>query len=70
MKRAYFFCGVCRRVTFEKYLGKGKKILLVLIRQFSCLLCRLHLRDLQKNQVNLKHWRNERLLLYHHLSRF
>ncbi|XP_042357359.1 uncharacterized protein LOC121954097 [Plectropomus leopardus] len=37
-------------VKLEKYLGKGKKILLVLIRQFSCLLCRLHLKDLEKNQ--------------------
>ncbi|XP_039993991.1 prostamide/prostaglandin F synthase-like [Xiphias gladius] len=40
-------------VTLGKYLGKGKKILLVLIRQFSCLLCRLHLKDLQKNQRSL-----------------
>ncbi|XP_019133487.2 uncharacterized protein LOC104937232 isoform X1 [Larimichthys crocea] len=40
-------------VTFEKYLGKGKKILLVLIRQFSCLLCRLHLKDLEKKQSSL-----------------
>ncbi|KAI3367154.1 hypothetical protein L3Q82_008211 [Scortum barcoo] len=40
-------------VTLEKYLGKGKKILLVLIRQFSCLLCRLHLKDLEKNQRSL-----------------
>ncbi|TKS87042.1 Prostamide/prostaglandin F synthase [Collichthys lucidus] len=40
-------------VTFEKYLGKGKKILLVLIRQFSCLLCRLHLKDLEKEQSSL-----------------
>ncbi|XP_037602465.1 uncharacterized protein LOC119474503 isoform X1 [Sebastes umbrosus] len=37
-------------LILEKYLGKGKKILLVLIRQFSCLLCRLHLKDLEKNQ--------------------
>ncbi len=48
----YCFCVLCRAVTLEKYLGKGKKILLVLIRQFSCLLCRLHLKDLEKNQVN------------------
>ncbi|XP_035467408.2 prostamide/prostaglandin F synthase isoform X1 [Scophthalmus maximus] len=40
-------------VTLEKYLGKGKKILLVLIRQFSCLLCRLHLKDLEENQTSL-----------------
>ncbi|GAA6223249.1 uncharacterized protein LOC118336823 [Lates japonicus] len=40
-------------VTLEKYLRKGKKILLVLIRQFSCLLCRLHLKDLEKNQRSL-----------------
>ncbi|XP_071353589.1 prostamide/prostaglandin F synthase-like [Trachinotus anak] len=40
-------------VTLEKYLGKGKKILLVLIRQFSCLLCRLHLKDLENNQSSL-----------------
>ncbi|XP_070776856.1 prostamide/prostaglandin F synthase-like [Enoplosus armatus] len=40
-------------VTLEKYLGKGKKTLLVLIRQFSCLLCRLHLKDLEKNQSSL-----------------
>ncbi|KAM9341598.1 selenoprotein L [Symphorus nematophorus] len=41
------------KVTLQKYLGKGKKILLVLIRQFSCLLCRLHLKDLEKNQRSL-----------------
>ncbi|XP_005736844.1 prostamide/prostaglandin F synthase-like [Pundamilia nyererei] len=40
-------------VTLQKYLGRGKKILLVLIRQFSCLLCRLHVQDLQKNQSSL-----------------
>ncbi|XP_035529462.1 uncharacterized protein LOC118336823 [Morone saxatilis] len=40
-------------VTLEKYLHKGKKILLVLIRQFSCLLCRLHLKDLEQNQRSL-----------------
>ncbi|KAM9842541.1 peroxiredoxin-like 2C [Aulostomus maculatus] len=40
-------------VTLQKYLGRGKKILLVLIRQFSCLLCRLHLTELQKNQASL-----------------
>ncbi|XP_036927479.1 uncharacterized protein LOC119004563 [Acanthopagrus latus] len=40
-------------VRLEKYLGRGKKILLVLIRQFSCLLCRLHLKDLEKNQRSL-----------------
>ncbi|XP_076013634.1 uncharacterized protein LOC143006182 isoform X2 [Genypterus blacodes] len=40
-------------VTLEKYLGKGKKTLLVLIRQFSCLLCRLHLKDLEMNQKSL-----------------
>ncbi|KAG7229129.1 hypothetical protein INR49_013071 [Caranx melampygus] len=39
-----------RTVMLQKYLGRGKKILLVLIRQFSCLLCRLHLKDLQENQ--------------------
>ncbi|XP_070697787.1 prostamide/prostaglandin F synthase-like [Pempheris klunzingeri] len=42
-----------QRVTLGKYLGRGKKILLVLIRQFSCLLCRLHLKDLEKNQRTL-----------------
>ncbi|KAM7376240.1 hypothetical protein PAMP_005983 [Pampus punctatissimus] len=42
-----------RAVTLQKYLGKGKKILLVLIRQFSCLLCRLHLKDLEKNKRSL-----------------
>ncbi|XP_054470258.1 uncharacterized protein LOC129103698 [Anoplopoma fimbria] len=42
-----------KTVILEKYLGKGKKILLVLIRQFSCLLCRLHLEDLKKNQSSL-----------------
>ncbi|XP_068195543.1 peroxiredoxin-like 2C [Antennarius striatus] len=41
------------RTTLKEYLGKSKKILLVLIRQFSCLLCRLHLKDLQKNQMSL-----------------
>lgn len=40
-------------VTFEKYLGKGKKVLLVLIRQFSCLFCRLHLKELEKSQRSL-----------------
>ncbi|CAI5695767.1 unnamed protein product [Oreochromis niloticus] len=40
-------------VTLQKYLGRGKKILLVLIRQFSCLLCHLHIQDLQKNQSSL-----------------
>ncbi|XP_063355846.1 prostamide/prostaglandin F synthase-like isoform X1 [Pelmatolapia mariae] len=40
-------------VTLQRYLGRGKKILLVLIRQFSCLLCRLHIQDLQKNQSSL-----------------
>ncbi|CAK6974088.1 uncharacterized protein LOC128375923 [Scomber scombrus] len=40
-------------VTLQKYLGKGKKTLLVLIRQFSCLLCRLHLKDLEKNKSSL-----------------
>ncbi|CAJ1073292.1 uncharacterized protein LOC109978594 isoform X1 [Xyrichtys novacula] len=40
-------------VTLQKYFGRGKKILLVLIRQFSCLLCRLHLKDLEKNQRSL-----------------
>lgn len=39
--------------TLGKYLVTGKKTLLVLIRQFSCLLCRLHLKDLQKNQRSL-----------------
>ncbi|XP_056152406.1 uncharacterized protein LOC130126800 [Lampris incognitus] len=38
------------RLTLDRYLGKGEKILLVLIRQFSCLLCRLHLKDLEANQ--------------------
>ncbi|XP_030642979.1 prostamide/prostaglandin F synthase-like [Chanos chanos] len=36
-----------------KYLGRGEKILLVLIRQFSCLLCRIHLNDLQTKQAAL-----------------
>ncbi|XP_041668118.1 uncharacterized protein LOC121525954 isoform X2 [Cheilinus undulatus] len=40
-------------VTLEKYFGRGKKILLVLIRQFSCLLCRLHLQELERNQAAL-----------------
>ncbi|XP_071752997.1 prostamide/prostaglandin F synthase-like [Centroberyx gerrardi] len=40
-------------LTLEKYLGKGEKILLVLIRQFSCLLCRLHLKHLETNQRSL-----------------
>ncbi|CAL8274402.1 unnamed protein product [Merluccius merluccius] len=40
-------------VTLRRYFGRGEKILLVLIRQFSCLLCRLHLEDLQKNQALL-----------------
>ncbi|XP_047467040.1 selenoprotein L isoform X3 [Mugil cephalus] len=40
-------------VTLEKYLRRGKKTLLVLIRQFSCLLCRLHIKDLEKNQTSL-----------------
>lgn len=55
----YCFSVFCRRVTLEKYTGRGKKILLVLIRQFSCLLCRLHLKDLEKNQVNMTHWTND-----------
>ncbi|XP_005477429.1 uncharacterized protein LOC102076080 isoform X4 [Oreochromis niloticus] len=42
-----------KTVTLQKYLGRGKKILLVLIRQFSCLLCRLYIQDLQKNQSSL-----------------
>ncbi|KAM8737560.1 peroxiredoxin-like 2C isoform 2-T2 [Acanthopagrus schlegelii] len=46
-------------VRLEKYLGRGKKILLVLIRQFSCLLCRLHLKDLEKNQEGALHWLQE-----------
>lgn len=50
-----YFCVFCRVVTFEKYFGKGEKILLVLIRQFSCLLCRLHLKDLEKHQVHSMH---------------
>ncbi|KAM4625135.1 uncharacterized protein ACJ7VT_003608 [Polymixia lowei] len=33
---------------------KNEKILLVLIRQFSCLLCRLHLKDLESNQRSLE----------------
>ncbi|KAM6968528.1 uncharacterized protein LKV04_017387 [Tautogolabrus adspersus] len=41
------------KVTLEKYFGRGQKILLVLIRQFSCLLCRLHLKELEKNQSSL-----------------
>lgn len=41
------------RTPLGKYLVKGKKTLLVLIRQFSCLLCRLHLKELQKNQRSL-----------------
>ncbi|XP_028251833.1 uncharacterized protein LOC114427827 [Parambassis ranga] len=40
-------------VTLEKYLGRGKKTFLVLIRQFSCLMCRLHLKDLERNQKSL-----------------
>ncbi|XP_022061319.1 uncharacterized protein LOC110958917 [Acanthochromis polyacanthus] len=40
-------------VTLQKYLGRSKKTLLVLIRQFSCLLCRLHIKDLEKNQSSL-----------------
>ncbi|KAM3871179.1 taxilin beta b [Diretmus argenteus] len=42
-----------RMLTLQRYLGKGEKILLVLIRQFSCLLCRLHLKDLETNQRSL-----------------
>ncbi|XP_063764728.1 prostamide/prostaglandin F synthase-like isoform X2 [Eleginops maclovinus] len=42
-----------RAVTLQQYLGGGKKILLVLIRQFSCLLCRLHLQHLQDHQSTL-----------------
>ncbi|KAM9707630.1 peroxiredoxin-like 2C [Menidia menidia] len=41
------------KVTLQKYLGKDKKTLLVLIRQFSCLLCRLHIKDLERNQSSL-----------------
>ncbi|XP_029131596.2 prostamide/prostaglandin F synthase-like isoform X2 [Labrus bergylta] len=41
------------KVTLEKYFGRGQKILLVLIRQFSCLLCRLHLKELEKHQRSL-----------------
>ncbi|KAL2098850.1 hypothetical protein ACEWY4_005330 [Coilia grayii] len=37
-------------VSLGKYLGKGSKTLLVLIRQFSCLLCRLHLKELEARQ--------------------
>ncbi|KAM3594901.1 uncharacterized protein V6R79_015540 [Siganus canaliculatus] len=40
-------------VRLQKYFGRGKNTLLVLIRQFSCLLCRLHLKDLEKNQSSL-----------------
>ncbi|XP_059209191.1 prostamide/prostaglandin F synthase-like isoform X2 [Centropristis striata] len=40
-------------VTLNKYLEEGRKTLLVLIRQFSCLLCRLHLKELEKNQRSL-----------------
>lgn len=42
----------CRAVTLGEYLGDGKKVLLVMIRQFSCLLCRLHLQELQEQQVD------------------
>lgn len=45
----------CRAVTLKHYVGKSKKTLLVLICQFSCLLCRLHLKDLEKNQVKMRH---------------
>ncbi|XP_036398770.1 uncharacterized protein LOC118787347 isoform X2 [Megalops cyprinoides] len=37
-------------VTLAKYLGRGEHVLLVLIRQFACLLCRIHLSDLEANQ--------------------
>ncbi|XP_041928533.1 uncharacterized protein LOC121693270 [Alosa sapidissima] len=40
-------------VSLRKYLGKGSKTLLVLIRQFSCLLCRLHFKELQARQEDL-----------------
>ncbi|XP_023141292.1 uncharacterized protein LOC111578618 [Amphiprion ocellaris] len=42
-----------QRVTLQKYLARSKKTLLVLIRQFSCLLCRLHIKDLENNQSSL-----------------
>ncbi|CDQ59637.1 unnamed protein product [Oncorhynchus mykiss] len=40
-------------LTLGKYLGRGEKVLLVLIRQFSCLLCRIHLKDLEAHKIAL-----------------
>ncbi|KAI1895704.1 hypothetical protein AGOR_G00108980 [Albula goreensis] len=37
-------------VTLGNYLRKGERILLVLIRQFACLLCRIHVGELEANQ--------------------
>jgi hypothetical protein len=46
------FCICFRTLTLGKYLGRGEKVLLVLIRQFSCLLCRIHLKDLEAHKVS------------------
>ncbi|XP_063040283.1 uncharacterized protein LOC134435322 [Engraulis encrasicolus] len=40
-------------VSLGKYFGRGTKTLLVVIRQFSCLLCRLHLKEVQAHQGDL-----------------
>ncbi|XP_072222190.1 prostamide/prostaglandin F synthase-like [Leuresthes tenuis] len=42
------------KVTLQQYFGKDKKTLLVLIRQFSCLLCRIHIKELERNQRSLE----------------
>lgn len=43
-----------REVMLGDFLKKDKKLLLVLIRQFSCLFCRLHLKELHKHQKLLQ----------------
>lgn len=43
-----------REVMLGEFLQKKEKLLLVLIRQFACLFCRLHLKELHKNQKLLQ----------------
>lgn len=43
-----------REVMLGDFLQKDEKLLLVLIRQFACLFCRLHLKELHKNQKLLQ----------------
>lgn len=43
-----------REVMLGDFLQKDEKLLLVLIRQFACLFCRRHLKELHKNQKLLQ----------------